>query len=225
MTGTAEDGSTVKLYADASCTGAVAGQGAAAQFAGAGIAVHVADGTSTTFFATATDAAGNTSACSSSFLRYVEDTSTTMSGVISSVQTGRPIPGATVTLFRSDTATGSFVQVPQGDPIMSSPNRANPGTTDASGHYGWGVISGFYRLHVSATGCSPQDSQVIEMPGAVGGLDLALDCPIASVGGGGAGASQAPAKRKCRKAKKHKKRAASTAKAHCKKKRKKKTGR
>jgi hypothetical protein len=188
--------------------------------------VHVADGTSTTFFATATDAAGNTSDCSSSSLRYVEDTSTTLSGVVSSVQTGQPIPGATVALFRSDSGAGPFAQVPQGDPIMSLANRVNPGTTDASGHYGWDLISGFYRVHVSATGCSPQDSQVIEMPPAVTGLDLALDCPIASVGGGGAGTSQPPpAKRKCRKAKKHSKHAASTAKAHCKKKRKKKAGR
>jgi hypothetical protein len=224
MTGTAEDGSTVRLYTDGSCTGPMAGQGAAAQFAGAGITVHVADGTDTTFFATATDAAGNASDCSSSFLRYVEDTSTTLSGVISSAQTGRPIPGATVTLFRSDGAAGAFAQVPLGDPIMSSANRANPGTTDAGGHYGWDVISGFYRVHVSAAGCSPRDSQVLEMPPAQTGLDLALDCPIVSVGGGGAGTSQPPAKRKCRKARKHKKRAAS-AKAHCKKKRKKKTGR
>src|SRR5207302_3524349 len=65
VSGTAEAGSTVKLYTNASCTSALAGSGTAAAFASPGLAMAVADNSSTTFYATATDAAGNTSACSS----------------------------------------------------------------------------------------------------------------------------------------------------------------
>ena len=39
-----------------------------------------------------------------------------------------------------------------GDAIMSPGNRTNPDTTDAGGHYGWDVITGFYRMYVSAAG-------------------------------------------------------------------------
>src|SRR5439155_8853194 len=57
ISGTAEAGSTVKLYTNASCTSAVAGSGAAAAFSSPGLSVSVADNSSTTFYATATDAA------------------------------------------------------------------------------------------------------------------------------------------------------------------------
>src|SRR5206468_3843105 len=67
----AEAGSTVKLYTNATCTSAVAASGTAAAFS-AGLAVGVADDSSTTFYATATDAAGNVSPCSSG-VAYVED--------------------------------------------------------------------------------------------------------------------------------------------------------
>jgi hypothetical protein len=47
-------------------------QGSAATFASPGITASVPDNTTTAFRATATDAAGNVSACSGSFT-YVED--------------------------------------------------------------------------------------------------------------------------------------------------------
>jgi len=70
--GSAEVGSTVKLYTNGTCTSSVAATGTAAAFASPGLAVSVGDNTSTTYYATATDAAGNVSACSSG-LTYVED--------------------------------------------------------------------------------------------------------------------------------------------------------
>ncbi len=73
VTGTAEAGSTVRLYATAGCTGTPAGTGTAAAFAAPGITATVVLGSTTTFRATATDAAGNTSACSSSSLTYTSD--------------------------------------------------------------------------------------------------------------------------------------------------------
>lgn len=73
--GSAEVGATVRIYPGPVCMGAGApvapgvagatgGSGTAAELASPGIAVSVPEGTSTTFSATATDAAGNTSACS-----------------------------------------------------------------------------------------------------------------------------------------------------------------
>ena len=67
VSGSAEAGSTVKLYTNSACTGAIAGLGSAATFAGPGITVSVADDSTTTFYATATDAAGNVSDCSTAF--------------------------------------------------------------------------------------------------------------------------------------------------------------
>ena len=71
--GTAEAGSTVKVYKTGDCSGSPAASGTAAAFAGSGIPVGVTANTSTTFRATATDAAGNASACSTTSLTYVHD--------------------------------------------------------------------------------------------------------------------------------------------------------
>jgi hypothetical protein len=70
--GSAEAASRVKLYTTAGCAGVPVAQGWAGAFASPGIAVSVADNTTTAFRATATDGAGNTSACSAARL-YVED--------------------------------------------------------------------------------------------------------------------------------------------------------
>src|SRR5439155_18605731 len=70
--GTAEAGSTVKLYTSSDCSGSPVASGNATVFGSPGLGVSVLANTSTTFKATATDAAGNTSACSSGFT-YVED--------------------------------------------------------------------------------------------------------------------------------------------------------
>src|SRR5207247_396995 len=73
ISGTAEAGSTVKRYTTAACTGAPAATGTAAAFASPGLTVGVSDDSATTFKATATDAAGNVSGCSTSSVTYVED--------------------------------------------------------------------------------------------------------------------------------------------------------
>ena len=73
ITGTAEALSTVSLYATAACTGGTVATGTAALFAGAGLnPTDIADNSTTSYSATATDAAGNVSACSSA-ISYVED--------------------------------------------------------------------------------------------------------------------------------------------------------
>lgn len=72
VAGTAEAGSTVRVYTTADCSGTAAASGAAATFAQPGLEVTVADDSTTTFRATAADAAGNVSACSAP-VTYVED--------------------------------------------------------------------------------------------------------------------------------------------------------
>ncbi len=77
--GTADAGSTVTLYTNADCTSQV-GQGTDSDFAAPGISVDpVADNSSTTYYATATDGSSNVSDCSSTLSTaaasetYVED--------------------------------------------------------------------------------------------------------------------------------------------------------
>jgi Glycosyl hydrolase family 26 len=72
--GSAAAGSTVRIYTNNTCTSTVAGTGTAAAFASPGLTVSVADNTTTTFYATATDEAGNASACSATSVKYEEAT-------------------------------------------------------------------------------------------------------------------------------------------------------
>jgi len=62
--GAAEAKSTVRVYAGPSCAGAPIATRSAAELGSPGIPVQVAEGVTAAFSATATDAAGNTSACS-----------------------------------------------------------------------------------------------------------------------------------------------------------------
>jgi hypothetical protein len=70
--GSAEGGSNVRLYTNGSCQGPPAAVGSAAQLA-SGFELSVADNSTTVVHATATDAAGNRSHCSSDSVTYVED--------------------------------------------------------------------------------------------------------------------------------------------------------
>jgi alpha-tubulin suppressor-like RCC1 family protein len=70
--GTAPAGTTVRLYIGAACSGTPVMTDTALVFAVAGFAIEVADNTSTTFRATATDGLGTVSPCSSA-VTYVED--------------------------------------------------------------------------------------------------------------------------------------------------------
>jgi hypothetical protein len=70
--GTAEVGSRIRLHDNADCSGTFLVMGLASDFATTGFAVNVGDDTTTSFSATATDAAGNRSDCSAAIV-YVED--------------------------------------------------------------------------------------------------------------------------------------------------------
>jgi hypothetical protein len=78
--GSADAGSTVQIYTDSGCVGTPVGTGTAIDFASPGIPVDpVADDSSTTYYATATDALSAVSSCSSTLptasgsVTYVED--------------------------------------------------------------------------------------------------------------------------------------------------------
>lgn len=62
--GSAEPGSTVRLFAGPSCAGAPLATASAAELGSPGLTVEVAEGVTAIFSATAADAAGNVSACS-----------------------------------------------------------------------------------------------------------------------------------------------------------------
>jgi hypothetical protein len=99
-------------------------------------------------------------------------------------QNGAPVVGATVSLFRSDIVNGLFTLVPNGSSLMSPSNRVNPDLTDATGHFGWDVMTGFYRVRAQKSGCTAlnnpnqafAESRIMEIPPAVTDLDLRLNC-------------------------------------------------
>jgi hypothetical protein len=103
------------------------------------------------------------------------------SGTVRTLQ-GAPIPGAIVTLYRSDSEAGPFLPVPSGSAVMSPMNRNDPDVTDAQGHFGWDVISGFYKVRAQAAGCTSPgggafvETDVLTIPPAITDLDLRLDC-------------------------------------------------
>jgi hypothetical protein len=85
----------VTLYADSSCRSTPLGTGTAEEFANPGILITVPPNTSTTLFATATDAAGNTSPCSEVGTTYVHDS---LPPAFGGVSAAIPASGSQITL-------------------------------------------------------------------------------------------------------------------------------
>ena len=117
--GSAEAGTTVRLYPTSDCTGTPAATGPAADFGAAGLSVTVAPNSTTTFRATATDAAGNVSACSTSSVTYIHDSIAPPQVQLTSVTPSSPDPttnpvvqgtaeaGSTVKLYSTGGCTGT----------------------------------------------------------------------------------------------------------------------
>jgi hypothetical protein len=116
--GSAESGSTVRLYTTPDCTGSPAATGSAASFASPGLSVAVSDNTSTTYRAATTDAAGNASSCSTSSITYVEDSTNPDTPSITDTDPDSPAndnapevkgsaeSGSTVTVYKTSDCTG-----------------------------------------------------------------------------------------------------------------------
>ena len=122
------------------------------------------------------------------------------SGVVRD-ENGQPVVGATVTLQRSAAAAGPFFTVPEGSAVMSPANRRNPDETDATGHFGWDVVAGYYVVTATKAGCvsladpsqAAATSGVMAIPPPVTNLDLRLDCtPPTTTGGGGTNTGGSP---------------------------------
>ena len=80
--GSAEAGSTVRVYTSSSCAGASAATGPAAELASPGLTAAVSEDTTTIFAATATDAAGTASPCSPA-IAYREDSTSPRTTIVS----------------------------------------------------------------------------------------------------------------------------------------------
>ena len=91
ITGTADAGATVRLYASADCSGAPVATGTSAEFADPGLTVTVASGSNTTFRATAGNGV-QTSPCSTSSVAYQEASPTLNLTADSHPAPGQPIP-------------------------------------------------------------------------------------------------------------------------------------
>ncbi len=108
------------------------------------------------------------------------------SGVVRTTR-GVPLPGAKVVLFRSAQSAGPFTLVPNGSGLMSPANRRNPDKTDSVGHFGWDVVSGYYRVQASHTGCTdPKNkhnksvlTRTYQVPPPVDNIVLTMSCPDA----------------------------------------------
>ena len=124
--GVAEDASTVRLYTGGACAGDPAAIGAAAELASPGIALSVADDTSASIRATATDQAGNVSVCSSE-LTYAED-STPPDTTITAGPQGITDTATPAFEFASSEAGSSFECRVDAEPFSgcTSPARTGP---------------------------------------------------------------------------------------------------
>jgi hypothetical protein len=108
------------------------------------------------------------------------------SGFVRSTK-GVGIPGTKVVLLRSDARTGPFDPVANGSARMSPANRRNPDRTDSTGHFGWDVVSGYYKVHASKRGCSAPrnkrrktvETSVYEIPPPVTDINMRMRCPPA----------------------------------------------
>ena len=132
LKGTSDASTTVKIYLDPSCTGALAGSGSDATFASPGIATTVPPGVSSSFFLTATDAAGNVSACTGQGPTFLSELPTVTQTVpVSPSQNQTPAvlgsvdSGAAVTLFSDASCTvplgsGTEAQFSSGGIVLGS---------------------------------------------------------------------------------------------------------
>jgi bacillolysin len=113
LKGSAEAGSTVRLYKAPTASDCIvanlAASGSASSFASPGLAASVSDDSSTTFRASAEDAAGNVSPCSSSSIAYVEDSTPPETTIDSGPGQGATIADLTPTFsFGSSEGSSTF---------------------------------------------------------------------------------------------------------------------
>ncbi len=143
----AECGSTVKVYTNSTCSSASA-TGSAVAFASPGIPVTVADNTSTSFWARATDVSNNTSPCSATSTTYVED-STPPHVSVDSGPTGSTTERTPTFTFSASDAVGPITfkcSIDTGTANFSA--CSGPGNSDTASSP---LPDGSYTFRVQAT--------------------------------------------------------------------------
>jgi len=159
LVGIAQAGTTVTIYRNSSCIGAPDAFGSDALFASTGLAVNVVDNTFTTFYATATDASSNVSACSSGFT-FHEDSSAIEVPTITGSDPASPGASQTPTLM-GNTQPGYNIKIYTNSICSGSPVAT---TTAATSSFQVTVSVGpnsttiFYATASSGpntSGCSP----------------------------------------------------------------------
>jgi hypothetical protein len=135
IVGTAASGSTVKLYTSATCTGSPVVTGGAGTLALTGLQVSVADNTTTTFYATATDNLNNVSDCSTG-ISYTERT---VAGGIGAGLASLPQLDAFATPENPLSGGGRWTQ------LAWASHRGQVAGSGTSG--GWGPVEAFPTVH------------------------------------------------------------------------------
>ena len=108
LIGSAEALSTVRIYTDASCSSVSPATGPAALFSLTGLTVTAGANTTTSFYATATDAAGNVSDCSTPAFTYTNDNIAPSVTIDSHPNDPTSLTGAAFT-FTGDPGTGTAI--------------------------------------------------------------------------------------------------------------------
>ncbi len=159
--GSAEAGSTVKIYSSSDCTGSPLASGSAASFSGAGITTPVPSNQTTNLRASATDAAGNASGCSSA-LAYTHDSSAPATPSLTDTDPDSPAndnnpevkgtaeAGSTVKIYSTADCTGS--------PLASGSAATFSGagiTTPVAGDQTTNLRATATDSLNNASGCSP----------------------------------------------------------------------
>jgi hypothetical protein len=114
--GNENEAATIDLYTNASCSGTPVASDATFNFISPGITVSVSDDSTTTFYARATDPAGNVSDCSTSSITYVEQSTPPATDT-----DGDGVPDA------SDACPGVAANTPDGCPLPAGPGGGSPG--------------------------------------------------------------------------------------------------
>jgi hypothetical protein len=126
--GTAEAGTTVYLYRNATCTGEFVGIGSAAAFASPGIAVTVGDNSSTTVWAKVLNGANTPSACSTTSFTYTHQLPRPPAPVFADSDPDSPA-NANIPYVKGSAVAGGIVRI-YTNPSCNEP-RASEGTSAA----------------------------------------------------------------------------------------------
>ena len=163
LLGMAQRGSSVDVYANATCTGPAVAAGTAAQLAGPGIAVAVPDESVSHFSVRATDLVPLASACSEP-ISYTEDSDLVPPPAPRLLSTDPPSPGTSATpRILGDSEAGSAVSLYAGPACLGAPvttgSAAELGSPGILVHVAEGVTAVFSATAVDAGGntsaCSP----------------------------------------------------------------------